>query len=315
MRGYIFQVLAAAAVILSAGRASAELEEWIRAVQQPGKTSERAAALVAIRGIAKDLRALSAVPAILSCLRDKEATVREEAVAALGSILYLQKQPCPLALVEMLNDSDADVRLAASTYGGIFSEYPEGSLVIFKKAARSPDRNLRSNAPHLLKVAGGNAPEVVRIMQELADDPDWQVANNAEIALWHVTKNVERFTLFCLRSIAAYRPVEGDAAKAENQQQAIRNLQAASLVGLLKQEARSQPVELSRALLKGCQHPTPEIRSQSIRTIAALRKEVEGIKRPLDEAGLQNVVRTLADDPEDGVRLALSNSGLLPPTR
>lgn len=142
MRGHIFAALAAAAVILLAGRASAQIEEWIRTVQQPGKSSERAAALVEIRGIAKEPRALSAVPTLLGCLKDKEAKIREEAVAALGSILYLQKQPCPLALVEMLNDSDADVRLAASTYGGIFSEYPEGSLAIFKKAARSPDRNV-----------------------------------------------------------------------------------------------------------------------------------------------------------------------------
>jgi len=279
-----------------------DLETWIRVLETPGPPAERAATLVQLRKIAQEPRAAVAIPALTGLLKDADAKVREEAVATLGSLLYLQKRPCPLTLVETLGDPDPAVRMAASTYVGVFEKYPEGALPVFKRAAANPDRQIRECAPHMLKIAGAKDPEAIRLIEGLTRDPDPIVANNAEVALWHATKDVDRFVAFGLKIIAGYRPVDQDAAEGDRQAQTLLNQRAINFHRLLKEQLQTEPERTSQAFIKACGHPSAEVRRAAARTIGGLSQENVETRNRLRSEGVEGALRDLSDDPDEQVR-------------
>lgn len=292
-----------AALVLPAGSARGDdVEDWIKILEAPGKPTLRVQTLKDLRAVAEQPRSAAAVPVLTTSLKDADSKVRAEAVTTLGTILYLQKRPCPLELVRMLDDADSEVRFAASTYVGVFENYPDGALPIFKRAVGNADPHVRHVAPHMLKIAGPKDPETIRLVDSLTRDPDPTVWNNAEVTLWQMTHNIDRYVVFSLTVIERDRPVADDATEEEKQAQVFRRQRAAHAWTLFKEQFGREPEATSQGLLKACRHDAVEIRRTAPRALRGLAKENADMRNRLRSEGAEGVLQDLAEDSDEQAR-------------
>lgn len=294
-------VLATLALPESSARGD-DVEDWIRILEASGKPTLRVQTLKDLRTIAEQPRSAAAIPVLTTLLKDADAKVRAEAVTTLGELLYFQKRPCPLELVRMLDDSDAEVRFAATSSVDVFDKYPDGALPLFKRWAGHADVRVRRVASRLLRVAGTKDPEALRLVDGLTRDSDPLVWNNAEVAYWQMTHNVERFVLHCLKLIDRDRPLDEDATEAEKQVEGLRKQMAALAWTRLKEQLAREPEATSQGLLKACRHDAVEIRRTAPRALRGLAKENADVRNRLRSEGAEGVLQDLAEDSDEQAR-------------
>jgi hypothetical protein len=174
---------------------------------------------------ANDTNAAQAIAALERCLRDDPTgEVRQRAVAVLSQLAKRVGQPCPLAIINALDDSVAEVRYAAATWAGRFKTFAPGSAEILLRGVKADNAELRSTSLLLLARAAGRDPKALDAMQKARKDNAFEVRHNAHIALFLARNQLAEHLPYLIRvredaaSILTPDPADSDVAKQERVQ-------------------------------------------------------------------------------------------------
>ncbi len=312
------------AVLIPSVAAAEDVAELIQRLEAGQPKAVRTEAARTLREL-KGPDALKAVPAITRLLEDKDAEVREAGVTALATILFLQKQPCPTAVVKALFDADAEVRLSACTYVGAFEKFPDEARALLLRALEHEDVHVRSVASLPLALAWGKEKEVLDALKKATKDKNLTARNNAYAALWRLTRDLDLTLPHLLQSIeevSAFKPEDKLDTEAEKRDRASSTLVAMGSAARLVELTAERPADLAKGCLKLLGDPSPVIRRAAVRTLGAMavepkealpllkdgldwkpppvdRKKVRAVLKDLK---VEAAVRKLLDDPDESAR-------------
>ena len=159
-----------------------------------------------------------AIPLLKQCCREKDGDIRRGAQAALGAIAFFEKLPCPAEVVEGLFDPEERVPNNASNYVGFVDNFAPECLPLLMKALASDDFELRSIATLPLIQFAIKDAKVLAALRKVADqDRYWSVRNNANVAVFKVTKDLAAYVRFRLEFLSLaipgiYQDVKTDPA-------------------------------------------------------------------------------------------------------
>jgi HEAT repeat protein len=253
--------------------------------------------------------AAQAIPALAVCAKDRDVELRRVALMALGETAFLHKRPCPLPVVEGLFDPNPNVRGSAWTNIGLFREYPKEALPLLLRAADHEDRNVRLNVLLPLATVGGKSPEVLTLLKKKTTDKDPLIRNNAHVALYQATKDLELIVRYWLER-ADTSPALG-LGKAE-QLRVIDETRSAKMLEMLTHWSakmlgdvgRERPAELAGVLLKLLSDKSPLMRRNSARVLGAMAGESEKARGILKRLAVEGELERLLRDPDASVRSA-----------
>lgn len=326
--GYLCLWALGLALALPAAATAEEVAELIKGLETDRPKASRTEVVRKLRDI-KGPEGLKAVPSLARLLEDKDAEIREEAITAIGTITYLNKQPCPVALVKSLFDGNADVRLTACTYVGVFEKYPAEARALLLRALEHTDANVRSTAIHPLARVWGKEKEVLAAVKKATKDKNLSVRHNAYAALWSISQDLDLVLPHWLQAVEGMADLKPEVELAT--QEAKFEQASATLIGLgsavkLFELTAERPADLAKALLKLLADDSPIIRRAAARTLGAMAVDPKqttpllkdlppdspGLKLPvvdhkkvkaiLKDLEVDAAVRKLLADPDEKVR-------------
>jgi hypothetical protein len=255
------------AVVLQLDRAG-ELSSLLEHVRPAQPKRVRLAALKKLAQIGnKDTKRM--IAALTPYAREKDAEIREAAVFAIGGAGF-NGGPCPLIVIQALNDPDKSVRTAAATYVGIYERYPKRGLPLLLAAATSKDVNVREAIPAALQHADGKSPKVRATLKHMLSDPELGVRNNAHAAFFQLTNDVHVYVSHLLQ-ITVYRGKrQKPQTAAQKRRRDLEDLLAT--LGAMKfyELTRRRPKDLATALIGHLSHSKPAIRKCALRQLRAM---------------------------------------------
>jgi len=144
-------------------------------------------------GLALSFMGSAAVDPLREALESPEATVRREALRALGKLrerASIDPQiVVPLLLESLKNDADGTVRHVAATYLGIVHDQPGQAVPGLVAALQDPHAEVRQAAVLALSSYGLDAEPAIAALTKLATkDPDEDVRREAARTLVHISE-------------------------------------------------------------------------------------------------------------------------------
>jgi len=195
-----------------------------------------------------------AVPAVERCLlKDPDPAVRAKAAQVLGWLAHLKKpRECPLALLQALEDREAEVRESAMSAALLFEEFTPGSADLLVRLAAGRDASIRGFAVLTLAIAAPKDERALKVARAARADPHFSVRHDAHIAAFRITKKLEDIVPYFLRTQAEFvdePPLPEKAMEAEKQERARKNLMVIGALARLWKLGEEQPDAVARLVI------------------------------------------------------------------
>jgi len=132
-------------------------------------------------------QAVSAAPALVGALGDRDRFVRWAAARALGKIRPANAEAVVAGLARLLGDTDSDLRLAAAAALSAYGPVARAALPALVAAAQAPEPELRLAALRALESIGSNDTAALTVLSAALNDDDGRVRRAAAEALENVS--------------------------------------------------------------------------------------------------------------------------------
>jgi HEAT repeat protein len=131
-------------------------------------------------------QAVSAAPALVGALSDRDRFVRWAAARALGQVRPANAEAVVVPLARLLTDPDDDLRLAAAASLGAYGSAARAALPALVEAAQSREPELRVAAMRALESIGSDDTAALSVLNAALGDSDGRVRQAAAEALQKV---------------------------------------------------------------------------------------------------------------------------------
>ncbi len=199
--------------------------------------------------------AAQAAAALERCMRDDpDVQIRQRAVAERAQLARRLGQPCPLAVLETLNDPVDFVRWEAAVWAGLSkTTYAPGSLEIVLRGVKSDRPDVRTTCLLLLPRVGGTDAKALDAIRKATKDPVFDVRHSAHIALFRVHNRLDEYLPYLIRvredPAAVLGPVPADPAAAKKERE-LRNVFVIGMAIQLIEWRESRADEMAAVLMK-----------------------------------------------------------------
>ena len=185
----------------------ADFTEQLRKLDAKNDKADRIAVLRWLNWNAAAKNAGLAIPALEKCIRDDPAMeVRRDAIGTLMVIARKLDKPCPLVLIEMLQDKEDEVRWTAGVDAALFKTFAPGAVEVLLRQVASANAEVRSTSLYFLARAGGKDKKVLDAIDKAKKDKVYDVRHSAHCAWFTATDNLEEFVSYIIRTFE-----DGDA--------------------------------------------------------------------------------------------------------
>jgi len=264
----------------------ADFAEQVRKLDAKNTKADRIAVLRWLNANARAKNAGLALAALEKCIRsDPEMEVRRDAEMTLTTIARHLDKPCPLVLIEMLDDKEDEVRWMAGVDAALFKSFAPGSVDVLLRQVTSDKAEVRSTALFVLAHAGGKSQKVLDAIDKAKKDNVYDVRNSAHWARFTATDNLEEFLSYIIRTRedadAVLSPVPKDE-EARKKDVSLRNLFIIGASVPLAEWSETRADELATILLKLLDDKAPLMRRGAASLIGVTVVKVEMAKEPLN---------------------------------
>ncbi len=258
---------------------------------------------------------VAAIPVLTKCSssQEKDRGIREEAILLLAGLVGRLKQPCPMVFVEAL--SEKAVPINAINVIGVFDVYPKEAIPHLLRGLEHKDQFVRQAVVMPLGLCGDKSKKVLGALENATKDSDNCTRHNAELALWKLTMNWDRYVRHLLQRMEDWnrlvRVPKEETAEAKSKRESECFLAVGCVYHLRKLE-EDKPEEVIPVLIKLLADPSPVIRkcdssiagscgvgwSQSQANREKIRSEICSEKTPR-RSRRSGTVRCSGSDEED----------------
>jgi hypothetical protein len=270
-----------AAVAQSADPAptDADFAEHLLKLSAKNTKADRIEAIRWLNGKSRAKNASLAIPALEKCIRDdQEMEIRRDAIMTLTTVVRNLDKPCPLVIIEMLEDKEDEVRWQAGTCAFLFKSFAPGSVDVLLRQVASDNAEVRSTGLLLVAHAGGKEKKVLDAIDKAKKDKVYDVRHSAHCARFTATDNLEEFLVYIIRTRedddAVLAPVPADE-EARKSDQCRRNLFIIGSALRLIEWSDGRSEELATVLLKLLDDKTPVMRRGAVNLIGASVNKIE----------------------------------------
>ncbi len=273
-RRLLLSAIACLPFLASSAFAADDLAQQIESLAQDQKKADRLAALKSLRET-EDPNAVKAIPALTRCMEDKDGEIRDDACWALAEIALKNKMACPLPVLEALLDPAAEVRTTAVTYVDVYKKYPDEARKLLLRAMNHEDSNVRSCAPTILARIASKDKEVLAVLRKATQDKDPIVRNNAVVAIYAITKELEPFVIHLVKSpddLFELGDKQENETAEKKKSRSVTSLLALGAAAKLDELTKEQPADLALILIKLLADKSARIRARAARILGATAK-------------------------------------------
>lgn len=277
--------------------------ELIRQLAASHPHATRLDAMKRLGEAAKNPATLGAIPALVTCLKDQNPEIRSRAIYSLAEIGIEQKQTCPpIEVFALLSDPNENVRNSAWHFTA-WPDLPEEAFGVVVKFASDADPNRRSDVATALgnfgRLRERAIPEVMKLIE------DKHCRNNAVMALWKLTGDVERVVPYWVEALEGWKYQKDGTDEALEKVDPEETHAALSAMGAaykLTELGKTHPERLSRVLISLLKSESSLRRRLAARSIGALWIQSAGARPFLSQLEYREKLKEMMlDDPDEAV--------------
>jgi len=212
---------------------------------------------------AKDPYAKEVLPILEKYIKDeKKPTLRDKAVGAVAIIALNQRPrvPCPMILLEAIDDEDENVRQTAGCTSVVFRRFPPNCLDLLFRLEKKGHSDRRSDIHAILARAAPQDQHVLTVLRAATEDKNFSVRHNAQMALFEATKNIGDKIAYLLRlhlECHTTPNLPDTATEKDKQENSFRHLAHFGALYFLLTTAEEQTNELASVMIKQLEDKEP----------------------------------------------------------